>query len=212
MGEETASPPALVGQLKPEENMNDGNVCADNEELYGGLCYGKCAVLTNGEAPIRTSSWTCCESHPCGLVNQRGSVGTTLLCNGYDVSGDDACPHKPGACLENEEMHLGICYEKCSLLTNGEFPHRFAAASCCKVKGLGCLSFRNVKTSPAFDKGGAEGDRSAATPSVAHGPLESLTEQVQTQQQQQQQQQQQSSEEETTSSSPSSGSHFLPAD
>jgi len=169
---------ASSGHLKPVEHMHDGNICADNEELYGGLCYGKCAVLTSGEAPIRTSSWTCCESHPCGLWNSRGSVGTTLLCNGYDVSGDGSCPHKPGACLENEELHLGICYEKCSLLTNGAFPHRFAAATCCKVNGLGCFNPRNMMTSSAFDKGGGEGDHVAATPSAAHGPMESLTEQT----------------------------------
>jgi len=178
--EAPAAPAALVGQLKPEEHMNDGNVCADDEELYGGLCYGKCAVLTKGEAPIRTSSWTCCEQHPCGLWNQRGSLGTSLLCNGYDVSADGSCPHKPGACLVDEEMHLGVCYEKCSLLTEGEFPHRIAAATCCKVKGLGCLNLHNVKTSDAFDKGGGAGDHDAATPAAAHAPSESLTEQEDT--------------------------------
>merc|ERR1719499_2471133 len=60
--------------LAPKENLKDGNVCDDKEELYGGLCYKKCSLLTQGEAPIRTSSWTCCDGHPCGLSNERGGV------------------------------------------------------------------------------------------------------------------------------------------
>mmetsp|Transcript_100949 Transcript_100949/g.254367 ORF Transcript_100949/g.254367 Transcript_100949/m.254367 type:complete len:518 (+) Transcript_100949:64-1617(+) len=173
-----APEPQPNGQLRPQEHMNDGNVCADDEELFGGLCYGKCSVLTKGEAPIRTSSWTCCEQHPCGLTNQRGSMGTSILCNGYDVSADGSCPHKPGACLVNEEMHLGVCYEKCSLLTKGEFPNRIAAATCCKVKGLGCLNFKNVMTSNTFDKGGGAGNPDTATLADAHSPSTSLTEQA----------------------------------
>lgn len=159
--------------MKPKEHLHDGNVCDDTEELYGGLCYKRCSLLSEGKAPIRTSSWTCCESHPCGIWNQLGSLGTTLLCNGYDVGGNGGCPHKPGACLADEEMYLGVCYKMCSLLTNGEFPHRVAAATCCKTHGIGCLNPWNDKTSNAFDLGGgASGDQEA----VAHLPETSLTE------------------------------------
>jgi len=162
--------------LRPLEDRHDGNVCGFGEELYAGLCYKQCSLLTNGQAAIRTSSWTCCEQHPCGLLHEHGAVGKTLLCNGFDVSGDGGCPHKPGACLVDEELHLGMCYKKCSLLTQGRFPHRFAAATCCKQHGLGCLNLLNDLTSKSFDVGGGSGDGDASTPSEAHLPEQQLTE------------------------------------
>jgi hypothetical protein len=163
--------------LTPAENLHDGNVCADNEEELGGLCYKKCSVLTSGEAPIRTSPWTCCENHPCGLTNQRGSVGHTVLCKGFDVSGTDTCPHKPGACLNNEEMYLGVCYKRCSILTKDEYPNRVAPATCCKANGITCLDFLyHLKTRPDFAVGGGKGDHDASTPALPHAPQTRLTE------------------------------------
>eukprot|EP00429_Kryptoperidinium_foliaceum_P012256 CAMPEP_0176040720 /NCGR_PEP_ID=MMETSP0120_2-20121206/20194_1 /TAXON_ID=160619 /ORGANISM="Kryptoperidinium foliaceum, Strain CCMP 1326" /LENGTH=453 /DNA_ID=CAMNT_0017374121 /DNA_START=37 /DNA_END=1398 /DNA_ORIENTATION=- len=162
--------------LQPLEAMDDGNICADNEELYGGLCYKRCAILTGGEASIRTSSWTCCKEHPCLPWNQHGSVGSRLVCNGYDIDGDGSCPHKPGACLVDEELHMGICYKKCSLLTRGLYPHRTAAATCCKSAGLSCLNLGNDRTSRSFDVGGGAGDHDASTPAKPHPPLQRLTE------------------------------------
>jgi len=164
------------GNLIPLENRHDGNVCGFDEELYAGLCYKKCSLLTKGQAPIRTSSWTCCEGHPCGLTNEHGAVGKTLLCNGFDVASDGSCPHKPGACLVDEELHLGMCYKKCRLLTHGRFPYRFAAATCCREQGLGCLNVLNDLTSMSFNVGGGAGDGDASTPSVVHFPQQRLTE------------------------------------
>jgi len=171
----TPSPRLFVqdAHFEPIEHLHDGNVCDDEEELYGGLCYKKCGLLTNGQAPIRTSSWTCCKSHPCGLRNQMGSLGHTIICKGYDVDAAGSCPHKPGTCLVDEEMVLGVCYAKCSLLTNGAFPYRMTAATCCKGHGLGCLNPWNARTSDAFDKGG--GGNSDGF-SDAHLPDQSLTE------------------------------------
>lgn len=170
---------AAAGTLKPIEQLHDGNVCDNSEEFFAGLCYKKCALLTRGEAPIRTSSWTCCKSHPCTL-NQVGSFGSSVLCTGFDVAADGSCPHKPGACLLDEELHLGICYKKCGILTGGAFPHRIAAATCCKTTGLGCLNIFNDKTSKAFDVGGGAGDHDPSTPAGAHPPEEKLTEAVET--------------------------------
>lgn len=164
-------------ELVPQEEMHDGNVCADNEELYMGLCYKRCSLLTMGAAPIRTSSWTCCEGHPCGVMNEHGSMGDSLMCGGYDVDGQGGCPHKPGACLVDEEMHLGICYKKCSILTQGEYPHRTAASTCCKETGmLSCMNPWKAKTNPAFDVGGGNGDQDPSTPDEAHPPEARLTE------------------------------------
>merc|ERR1740122_917184 len=70
-------------------------------------------------------------------------------------------------------MVLGVCYAKCSLLTNGAFPYRMTAATCCKGHGLGCLNPWNARTSDAFDKGG--GGHSDGF-SDAHLPDQSLTE------------------------------------
>jgi len=174
-----SAPVVVPGNLEPAEHRHDGNLCGDNEELYAGLCYKNCSLLTKGEAPIRTSSWTCCEKRPCGLLHEHGSAGRALLCNGFDIGGDGSCPHKPGACLVDEELDLGVCFKKCGLLTGGRFPFRFAAATCCKERGLGCLNFRNDLTSPTFDVGGGGGDGDAATPAEPHLPQQSLTETVQ---------------------------------
>jgi hypothetical protein len=64
-----------------------------------------------------------------------------VVCTGYAVDGEGKCPHRPGSCLANEEMMLGVCYKKCSILTNQEFPHRVAPATCCKAGGISCLLF-----------------------------------------------------------------------
>lgn len=141
------------------------NSCTNKEELFGGLCYKKCSLLTGGKDPIRTSPWTCCKSHPCSF-NQKGSLGSHVACAGYDISGDGICPHEPGHCLADEEMLLGICYKKCSLLTKQDFPHRVGPATCCKDSGLHCLDFRKDYTSEEFDVGGSgsQDDDSACGP------------------------------------------------
>lgn len=146
-----------------------GSTCAADEEESGNLCYKKCAELTQGTHPIRTSAFTCCRSHPCRF-NQRISM---KICGGFDVSGDstgNSCPHTKGQCLPNEELHLGVCYKQCSLLTNGEYYNRVAAATCCKSSGFGCLLFTNLKTRAAFRVGGGDGNGEGETAS-AHRPL-----------------------------------------
>lgn len=174
-------PPATTTRnpLLPAEDMHDNNVCNDNEELYAGLCYKKCALLTKNAHPIRTSSWTCCEREPCTLGNSQGQVGTTLLCTGFDVDGDGNCPHQPGACLTNEELLLGVCYKQCSILTQGKFPYRVGAATCCMADSLmGCFDVRKDATNSDYNTGGGLGDHDQSTPNEAHPPLANLTESV----------------------------------
>jgi len=157
----------------PSENLHDGNPCDDSEELLGKLCYRKCSLLAPGY-PKRTSAWTCCQE-PCTWNGWTHDFG---VCSGYSVAGPDgtSCPHKPGVCLDNEEMHLGRCFEKCSILTNGEFPHRVAAATCCKADGVMCFNPFNDRTRPDFAVGGGHHDGDPSTPSSMHDPLKSLTE------------------------------------
>lgn len=164
----------------PAENMHDGNLCGDDEELFEDLCYMKCTLLTEGKNPIRTSAFTCCESHPCGFGNTIFNMNAP--CAGFDVAGKingqkGACPHTLGTCLEDEELLLGMCYKKCSLLTGGQFTHRVAATTCCSQTGLACLNPMNLRTDFVdFPVGGGKGDGTKSTPSKPHKPLKVLTE------------------------------------
>mmetsp|Transcript_134403 Transcript_134403/g.287516 ORF Transcript_134403/g.287516 Transcript_134403/m.287516 type:complete len:617 (-) Transcript_134403:76-1926(-) len=149
--------------------------CEPDEERFGRLCYKKCSLLTNSKFPFRESAITCCKTKPCTF----GGTTTRLsICGGWDVSGDmfgrSACPHTPGGCLANEELHMGMCYKKCSILTNGEYTHRMAAATCCKSKGISCFFFPNIKTRSSFAVGGGKGDNKTSTPSQAHLPMKAL--------------------------------------
>merc|ERR1740138_2009103 len=102
------------------------------------------------------------------------------MCHGFDVSGDvegKGCPHSPGTCLEDEEFSLGMCYKKCSILTEGKYNYRVAAATCCEGEGLNCLEhFWHSKTSKSFATGGGSGDGDESTPGHPHLPLKALTE------------------------------------
>lgn len=161
--------------LAPMASMHDGNVCGDDEELMQGLCYKKCSTLTYGEYPVRTSAWTCCKKHPCTLLNLKHDMG---MCSGFDVAGDlqgkKACPHLPGSCLTNEELYLGMCYKKCSILVP-EFPIRAGTGTCCKTHGLRCTLPQYGMTSTEFAVGGGTG-LSKASPKGVHLPLSELTE------------------------------------
>jgi len=143
--------------------------CRINEELYAGLCYKKCALLTNGSYPVRGTAFSCCRKGDCGFLGQK--TAGIVPCTGYDVSGQHTCPHHPGECLENEELFFGLCYKKCSVLSNGSYPYRVASATCCKAKGLNCLDFSLDKTRSAFAVGGGQGDKDPATPKNIHAPI-----------------------------------------
>jgi len=98
-------------------------------------------------------------------------------CQGYDMSAEGGCPHKPGICLTDEEMFLGLCYKKCSLLTDGEYPFRSALLTCCQEDTeLACLNPAKVKTGARFGKGGGIGDHDPSTPHGVHAPRASWTE------------------------------------
>eukprot|EP00928_Gymnodinium_smaydae_P055336 TRINITY_DN3890_c0_g1_i4.p1 TRINITY_DN3890_c0_g1~~TRINITY_DN3890_c0_g1_i4.p1 ORF type:complete len:507 (-),score=83.68 TRINITY_DN3890_c0_g1_i4:111-1631(-) len=165
--------------ITPSENMHDGNPCDDTEEYFGGLCYRKCSILTNGEAPFRTSAFACCKVKSCTLALTKMKVASVLPCEGYDVSSEDggkACPHGSGICLQDEDQYLDECYEKCSILTNGKYSNRVAPATCCDGTGISCMNPFNLETDAKFDVGGGKGDGKKSTPSAPHLPMKSLTE------------------------------------
>jgi len=163
----------------PTMNRHDGNVCADDEELLDNLCYKRCSDLTEGAFPIRTTAFSCCEARPCGVFNQKVSL---KVCGGFDVAGGSrgsACPHVPGACLEDEELHLGRCYKKCSILTDFQFPFRIAAATCCKIDSkVMCADAPLVRTSPSYNVGGVSNRSDPEAPTEPHWPIPALTEEA----------------------------------
>jgi len=182
-GSVVPTPAAWKSPLAPQEHMNDGNICAADEETPknngGGVCYKKCALLTGGVYPIRTSAYSCCKSNPCKLFgNEMTHIG---LCSGFDIAGENEggrCPTVPGACLQDEEILNGMCFKKCSLFSEnmGIYNHRVAPTICCKTKGFGCMLPSNFKTNFKFDAGGGAGDGNAGTPSSPHMPMTALTE------------------------------------
>mmetsp|Transcript_83690 Transcript_83690/g.233084 ORF Transcript_83690/g.233084 Transcript_83690/m.233084 type:complete len:317 (+) Transcript_83690:22-972(+) len=159
-------------------NRHDGNVCPNDEEVFEGMCYAKCADLTNGTYTIRSSPWACCNAKPCSFFNSK--TVAPIPCHGFDVAGaaeGGGCPHTPGACMVNEEYNLGTCYKKCAILTNNTFPYRSAASSCCRYDNhLACLDVVNVNTSVAFAVGGGVDDGTNTTPSKPHAPIPALAE------------------------------------
>lgn len=139
---------------KLDESLDESpavDLCEENEEMFGGLCYATCGYLTEGDYPIRTTAFSCCAAHPCGF-NQK--VESLFPCQGFDVNAQASCPHAPGGCADDEEYDVGMCYKKCTLLTHGEYPYRVAAASCCKYDSIEtCINPMNDMTRPEFDAG-----------------------------------------------------------
>lgn len=166
--------------LSPQEALHDGNKCPADEEEYpktGGTCFKKCAELTGGTHPVRSSAFSCCKAEPCSIGNSKIHLS---FCGGFDVAGDDegkGCPSGEGACLQDEELLAGICYKKCSGFEGGDiYNHRVAPNICCRTKGFRCLlpSYFRIRTE--FATGGGAGDGTADTPSQPHPPIQSLTE------------------------------------
>jgi len=128
-------------------SSGDAHSCFDGEELFEGLCYKTCKTLMNSVFPLRTSAWSCCQAdkiQDCHFSNQKKDLG---ICSGHDVAGDGSCPHPPKKCEANEEMFLGRCYEKCSILTYGQKPYRTSAISCCETHlALSCFSPSHVSS------------------------------------------------------------------
>jgi len=179
------------GVLKPAEDTHDGNPCASDEELHAGLCYQTCSLLTSGQYQVRQSAFACCETASCPpfkFFGKKCCKTTFGMCTGHDIAGmregTKICPHKPGACLADEEMYLDVCYMKCSLLTQGKYPHRTASATCCKTTGMACLAEDGASdgfngqsiTHPTLAVGGGCGDQSNTTHCKPHVPQQSVTE------------------------------------
>jgi len=160
-------------------NIQPGHMCAEYEENLAGLCYTKCSILAGPEYPHRGSPWTCCADSPCRWGAFKHGFGA-LLCTGYAVAGTagKSCPHRFPSCrsigllgLLIKELFMNMCYKTCKELTDGMYPHRTAAATCCKERStLSCMNPMNAKTRASFNVGGGKGDGDPNTPSGAHIP------------------------------------------
>jgi hypothetical protein len=121
------------------------SVCEEGEEKFMGECYKSCSSMTGGKFPARFAPNGCCKelSFSC-LEPSEVAVSIPWPGHGYMVGGDGGAPHPPGECDPNEEGHLGLCYKKCSILTDDEYPIRVAANTCCKERP--CMNLLHLKT------------------------------------------------------------------
>eukprot|EP00930_Biecheleria_cincta_P049696 TRINITY_DN34896_c0_g1_i1.p1 TRINITY_DN34896_c0_g1~~TRINITY_DN34896_c0_g1_i1.p1 ORF type:complete len:335 (-),score=46.71 TRINITY_DN34896_c0_g1_i1:20-955(-) len=80
--------------ISPDVDMVTNKGCLPTEEIYAGLCYKKCELLTDGTHPYRSATNTCCKSiNSCLWPSNLWTSG--LGCNGFGVSGDGGCAHAP---------------------------------------------------------------------------------------------------------------------
>lgn len=139
------SPGDSANPQKGSMQLAGADKCRGNEELLMGLCYQKCSVLTNGTFVKRVAPGGCCKELDLRCVKPSEVDFNGLLPgSGYNVDGSGGNPHPPGLCDGNEEVHAGMCYKKCSILTDNKYPMRSAASTCCKA--LPCWNPLNVKT------------------------------------------------------------------
>jgi len=138
--------PAAPSPSPPK--LHNNGFCRDDEEHFAGLCYKKCNINSH---TLRTSPWTCCERQPC-FVNQQLRMAARIACAGYAVNGEGKCPRVGTSCPDDEETLSGVCYKKCSLLTNHTYPHRFGPAMCCKTGGVSCLYLWKTHLDPERKK------------------------------------------------------------
>ena len=178
--------PPSESALAPQLAGHDKDPCANDEEYVGGLCYAKCATLTGGSHPCRSSAWSCCAVEAGPNCGEKAAMESCWVhpgfCFGYAIAGQaeakqqgSNCPTSLGACLTDEELFMNVCYKKCSAVTGGSHIYRVGAASCCnKQSHFECLWPGNLKTDPTYNMGGGAGDHNSGTPSESHAPLKSL--------------------------------------
>mmetsp|Transcript_45369 Transcript_45369/g.131352 ORF Transcript_45369/g.131352 Transcript_45369/m.131352 type:complete len:412 (-) Transcript_45369:105-1340(-) len=120
-----------------------GDPCADDEEMFQQSCYKKCGLLA-GRYKYRTGPATCCTKDSATRCLWPSNYKTRTA---FNVAGGGA------GCPEGEEDFAHMCYKKCSILTNGDFPYRSASSTCCKTTGTDCMWASNIITLPEYAKG-----------------------------------------------------------
>lgn len=104
--------------------------CNDGEELFGAICYTKCSVAFP-EYPYRIGACQCCNSPSatCSKTPENYVTNCSVLAVGLNNASG---LHPPDAvCDEAEDFIGGLCYDRCSILSDGELPIRRGACTCC---------------------------------------------------------------------------------
>jgi len=137
--------------------------CCQGEELFLGLCYKKCASFDGGNYPHRTAPNICCKSDDfLSCFNKNMTVYDQVpgpWGYGQGIEGGAAQPYcsasdscrcdvmTTSGCCPDEENWLGLCYKKCTLLTNGTHPHRCWPNTCSSEPGFtSCFNGDNLKS------------------------------------------------------------------
>jgi len=132
------------------------------------MCYKKCSLLTNGTYIRRIAPNGCCKELSLRCVEDSEVDFSGLFPgSGYNVNIDGASPHSPGVCDGNEEFHAGMCYKKCSLLTNNQYPIRSGADTCCSHS---CWNVLNTLTQGGMCQGFGVGGGMVPAHACPHGP------------------------------------------
>lgn len=99
----------------------------EDEEIFEGLCYTRCSLLTMGKYPIRTAMNTCA-NHDYG---GEWSLGFGP-CSGFGIGGTKCLPHQPkafGAGFDQPNRRPGIGPFGFTVLKLPEVPEEFAPPS-----------------------------------------------------------------------------------
>merc|ERR1719188_999174 len=91
-----------------------------------------------------------------------GIDGASGELSGGGQSGTDQLA-SAGICGWNEELFMGVCYARCSALTNGSYKKRIAPNGCCKEFSLKCMvgsevDFAGVFPGSGYKRGGSLGE------------------------------------------------------
>merc|ERR1712032_1440027 len=104
-------------------------------------------------------------------VSHSVQVPSSVNAIGGENSGN-GCPHRPGGCLQDEELLADMCYMQCSLLTYGMLKHRNTANACCKSESpLAMLELGGCNVDTKYAIGGGNGDGNPDTPAAPHPPV-----------------------------------------
>lgn len=116
--------------LEAMQTVPDYWPCRKGEEIFGNLCYKTCGSLTDGSLPYRWDGCTCCSELPCPLfVAGKFNLNCTML-NKNSTGGDPIAPQLTVCENPDEELFMGLCYLKCSVLTYARLPIRTGMNTC----------------------------------------------------------------------------------
>lgn len=126
----TNAPVPVLEPLKPKSITHPaGWPCNSGEKLFMSLCYVDCGKATSGVFTQRTDSCTCCKAHPCLELPGMYNKDCLMFNRGADGNQPES-PRLTNCKYEHEELWGGLCYMKCSLLTESKYPHRTGMNTC----------------------------------------------------------------------------------